>query len=117
MDQSSGDMKPITTATIADIYVEQGLYDKALEVYCELLQDNPQDAAVQQKISELEALMKSGASMDSSSAQPQVDIATAAAGTPTTDVTTPAPHGVDSGTVIDKLNDWLASIQARRNRV
>ena len=57
MDQTTDGMKPITTATIADIYVEQGLYDKALEVYKELLAENPQDLSVQQKISELQALI------------------------------------------------------------
>ncbi len=100
MTQKSGSMKPITTATIADIYIEQGLYDKALEVYRELLAERPQDAAVQQKISELEALMSSTGAAPAAPAP-----ATAASG------------AGDSETVIEKLNGWLAAIQARRNRV
>lgn len=117
MDEGSGDMKPITTATIADIYVEQGLYEKALEVYRELLQDNPQDLAVQQKISELEALINSGAPVAHAAAQPQADVVPTVAETPAAEVTSAAPHCIGSEAVLDKLNDWLATIQARRNRV
>ncbi len=111
MDQTSDGMKPITTATIADIYVEQGLYDKALEVYQELLSENPQDVTVQQKISELKALI-SGAG-----AAP-----TAQASAPVTEPVTqeppaPAAQAVGGDVVIEKLNNWLAAIQARRNRV
>ena len=111
MDQSSDGMKPITTATIADIYVEQGLYDKAMEVYRELLTENPQDAAVQQKISELEALM-SGAG-----GAPAVQSSAPATDPVAQEPVAPTPQAVDSDIIVDKLNNWLAAIQARRNRV
>ncbi len=111
MEQTPGGMKPITTATIADIYIEQGLYDKALEVYQELLADNPQDAAVQQKISELQALIDNAGQAPAEPSPPP---------TPEPAATEPIaaePHPVGTDGVIDKLNNWLASIQSRRNRV
>lgn len=104
MPQTTGGMKPITTATIADIYIEQGLYDKALEVYHELLSENPQNASVQQKILELEALMNGGA-------------AEAPALEPIVAGKSPASGGANSDNIIDQLNHWLAAIQSRRNRV
>lgn len=113
MDHSSDSMQPITTATIADIYIEQGLYDKALEVYRELLTDNPQDISVQQKISELEALMNnssapSPATMSTAPVEPSVVAS---------EVSAPTLGPVGSDSVLDKLNGWLEAIQARRNRV
>jgi len=104
MPQTSGGMKPITTATIADIYIEQGLYDKALEVYHELLSENPQNVSVQQKILELEALMNGGVPEKPAmeSVAPEIP---------------PIQGGDGSDSFIDQLNQWLAAIQARRNRV
>ena len=112
MDQTSDGMKPITTATIADIYIEQGLYDKALQVYRELLSENSQDVAVHQKISELEALMNSdGAQMPYSVDTIQPVSAVVSEPLNTSVIAT------GSDIVIKKLNGWLESIQARRNRV
>lgn len=108
MEQSSAEMKSITTTTIAEIYIEQSLYDKALEVYRELLGKNPQDVSVQQKISELESLIKNGGA-PAAAAEPVAVSAPAA-------VTASEPL-VSSNTVIEKLNGWLNTIQARRNRV
>lgn len=123
MDQQSAGMKPITTATIADIYVEQGLYDKALEVYRELLAEKPDDPSVQQKISELESLMNSSVAESNATAASsaetgsmpdhQTEQATAAPNVEGSEETT---HS-DPDDLIDKLSAWLESIQARRSRV
>lgn len=110
MEMTSDGMKPITTATIADIYIEQGFYDKALDVYRDLLNKNPNDLSVQQKISELEVLMNSGVAQ---SASPTVSPAPVE---PALSEETAAPSS-DNGALIDKLSRWLEAIQARRNRV
>ena len=112
MDQTSDGMKPITTATIADIYIEQGLYDKALQVYRELLSENSQDVAVQQKISELEALMNSAGAQMPYSADTIQPVSAAVSEPLNTSVIS-----TGSDIVIGKLNGWLEAIQARRNRV
>jgi len=114
MDQKSDGMAPITTATIADIYIEQGLYEKALEVYRELLTEHPQDVAVQQKISELEALMASG-SIQAATQDQQPVVAPSASFEESPPVESTV--GSNNDTVIEKLNGWLEAIQARRNRV
>ena len=112
MDQTSDGMKPITTATIADIYIEQGLYDKALQVYRELLSENSQDVAVQQKISELEALMNSAGAQMPYSADTIQPVSASVSEPLNTSV-----FSTGSDIVIGKLNGWLEAIQARRNRV
>lgn len=101
-------MKPITTATIAGIYIEQGLYEKALDVYRELYAET-QAPEVAQKIAEIEMLV-AGQKSQTESVAPVVAAPPA------------AEQSIDSGpvsgeSVLDTLNSMLASIQARRNRV
>jgi hypothetical protein len=45
-----------STATLAEIYLEQRLYSQALAMYKELLQDEPDNAEVQNRISEIESM-------------------------------------------------------------
>lgn len=56
------------TLTIAELYLKQGHFDKAIEVYQELLADDPQNLMLRQKLSEVvnrrqkESIVESGAS-------------------------------------------------------
>jgi len=43
----------VMTATIAELYINQGLIDKGIEVYRELLRDNPGNAAYRGRLEEL----------------------------------------------------------------
>jgi hypothetical protein len=107
-----GAMKPITTATIAEIYIEQGLYPQALEVYRELLTSAPLDAGLQRKIAEIEALARG------ESPTRQTRVAAEAPIPAATPPLTPSVASVTPGTVVLKtLNGWLSAIQARRCRV
>lgn len=119
MDQPSDGMKSITTATIADIYIEQGLYDKALEVYRELLTEKPNDPGVQQKISELQGLINSAGSTtpNPNDSQSSEDVQQSTVAPVVDEAMAANTSGGDDLSVIAKLNDWLGSIQARRNRV
>lgn len=47
---------PLSTSTLAELYVQQGFIHKALEIYAAKLADNPLDQVVAQRISELEAM-------------------------------------------------------------
>jgi tetratricopeptide (TPR) repeat protein len=49
---------PISTETLADLYAQQGLTDKALEIYRQILQERPGDEIVELKISALEGAME-----------------------------------------------------------
>ncbi|MEJ7810852.1 MAG: tetratricopeptide repeat protein [Gemmatimonadaceae bacterium] len=46
---------PFVTETIAELYLQQGFRDKALQVYRRLSADRPSDAALQQRLAEIES--------------------------------------------------------------
>lgn len=47
---------PLSTGTVAELYVRQGFTHKALEIYRAILADNPADLAAAERVVELEAL-------------------------------------------------------------
>ena len=47
---------PLSTVTLAELYVNQGYVKKALEIYRAILVDNPMDPAIKERVIELEAL-------------------------------------------------------------
>jgi tetratricopeptide (TPR) repeat protein len=46
----------INTNTLADLYTAQGFYEKAIEIYQGMLAENPGNAALEQKISAIQAM-------------------------------------------------------------
>ena len=48
--------EPIATATLAEIYVEQGLLDKAIEIYEGILNQNPDNTSASERIKQLQQL-------------------------------------------------------------
>ena len=49
--------EPIATATLAEIYVKQGLLDKALEVYQGILVQSPEDEPARKRIMQLQEML------------------------------------------------------------
>ncbi len=47
---------PLSTGTLAELYVKQGFINKALEIYRAILADNPSDQVMADRVAELEAL-------------------------------------------------------------
>jgi len=47
---------PLSTVTLAELYVEQGFNHKALEIYRTILVDNPMDQTIKERVAGLEAL-------------------------------------------------------------
>jgi tetratricopeptide (TPR) repeat protein len=47
---------PLTTGTLAELYVSQGFIQKALEIYRAIVADNPTDLATARRVADLEAL-------------------------------------------------------------
>jgi tetratricopeptide (TPR) repeat protein len=53
---TESDHDPLSTVTLAELYVKQGFIHKALEIYRAILVDNPVDQAIEKRLTELEAL-------------------------------------------------------------
>ena len=50
-------LEPIATATLAEIYVKQGLLDKALEVYQGILVQSPESESARKRIMQLQEML------------------------------------------------------------
>ena len=48
----------LNTRTLADIYMEQGVYNKALDIYADLVKKNPDDAEIKTRYDEIEKLCR-----------------------------------------------------------
>jgi hypothetical protein len=59
-DRERGGGPEIATGTLAEIYAQQGLYDRALEIYRRIAQRSPADDRVAARIAELERTMAAG---------------------------------------------------------
>lgn len=53
-DRERGGGPEIATSTLAEIYAQQGLHDRALEIYRRIARRSPDDARVAGRIAELE---------------------------------------------------------------
>ena len=48
----------LNTRTLADIYMEQGVYNKALDIYADLVKKNPDNAEIKSRYDEIEKLCR-----------------------------------------------------------
>ncbi len=58
---------PLSTGTLAELYVTQGFIHKALEIYRAILTDNPSDRGIAERVAELEAMDAGTTELDSES--------------------------------------------------
>lgn len=96
--------EPIPTATLAEIYVKQGLIDKAARVYQEILRIEPDNAAAARRLAELRG------------ETPQAPIPDVAAARDPEVVAIP-PRPQEPRTPLEVLEGWLQAIQIRRAHV
>lgn len=102
----------ILTATLAEIYVKQGLLDKAVAVYEEILQRDPDNRSVQERLQTLTA-----------SSEPEItenrveEAAADAVAEVAVPQTPPAPAEPPARTPLAILERWLAGIHQRREHV
>jgi tetratricopeptide (TPR) repeat protein len=94
------------TATVADLYVQQGHLDKARNIYRELLEAQPEDQSVRERLAHVEALLteKSPLSGDGVASETRYSVGE--------DEVPDAPRDV-----VGTLRNWLSAIQARREHV
>ena len=121
---------PIATATLAEIYVRQGLLRKAYNIYRELHLGDPQNGALQSRMNEIKQLLdyeqgqttphpQGGATKEALSA-PGAAVATTAILSPTAAILPPPAAGAAAemtGDVQARLSHWLVSIRRRRQNV
>lgn len=55
---SAGEAEEMATEALADLYIQQGYYEKGIEVYQRLIAENPSNTALQRKLEETEVLAK-----------------------------------------------------------
>ncbi len=116
---------PITTATIADIYIRQGFPQRALKVYRDLLKADPHNIEIREKLVtlklELEAQAEAEAPPEPAPVAVQAFVAEKAPAEPTADETpaVPAVEDQKSGRMrhLETLNRWLEAIRLRREYV
>jgi tetratricopeptide (TPR) repeat protein len=89
---------PIPTATLAEIYVQQGLTDQAAHVYAEILRADPDNAVVARRLAELRGWSPAAPPL------PQVP-------------DTPPPGQPSAARLLQVFEGWLQAIQIRRAHV
>ncbi len=115
----------ITTNTVADLYIEQGFYDKGLNIYKEMLKESPDNQQLVDKVREIQAMVSGGGSASApvKAPEPQNVIYSepppAPAPVQEEQVTKAPPPPVEpSGKErkIDKLSGWLDKIKGKSDK-
>ncbi len=65
--EEAGEMEPVVTETMAEVYAKQGLYKQARATYEKLLQERPGDPALEQKLAEISQRVDTQVARDTSS--------------------------------------------------
>jgi hypothetical protein len=109
----------MATATVAELYIQQGFLKRALKIYRDLVEANPNDEELRTRLIELKHSIDTDESiardhaLDSNYRVAATDEGNVAnIGTPVV-----APQMVksdDTPTVLETLDGWLANIKRRR---
>ncbi len=117
-------IEPIPTATLAEIYVKQGLLDKAINIFQDILKQNPDNDMARQRIKQLQE--SSGVEADKSADQQLPSAATTVVSQPVTDTQEIKPTSAissepqsssDDHSPLTVLMRWLTAIKQRRANV
>ncbi|HXV22047.1 MAG TPA: tetratricopeptide repeat protein [Desulfuromonadales bacterium] len=108
---------PISTPTIAEIYIRQGFLGRAMKVYRDLLQADPHNEEIRQKLVELKLRIETQKSAPAATAP--ADLATTIVEVPVPAVDTaagsePGPGETAAAQQLAILTRWLDSISRRR---
>lgn len=105
---------PISTPTIAEIYIKQGFPKRALKVYRDLLEADPHNEVIRQKLIALKKRL--AAEQSAPRENPTADSADSGQKQREA-VADPAKTTTESGEYSEKLEGWLTSIQKGREHV
>lgn len=105
---------PLTTSTMAELYVQQGFVARALDIYRAILADNPALDHVRQRIAELETAEPAGCGDEgpvrAASEEPPGFAETTSHG----EVPPAAPEAGTSSATVAVLEEWLENIKKVR---
>lgn len=107
---------PLSTATIADLYLAQGFHEKALDIYRELLDGDPGNDVLRRRVEEV-AAMVAERSPEEADAEPEEPIAAASAepaGLPEEEPVVGQVAADEPPSVLETLEGWLANIRRLR---
>jgi hypothetical protein len=60
-EREAGETPPLSSATLAELYLEQGLLERAVEVYRQVLEEEPGNEAARARLEEIEKRVAAGA--------------------------------------------------------
>ncbi|MFA7536017.1 MAG: tetratricopeptide repeat protein [Desulfuromonadales bacterium] len=109
-EDEAKDNEPIATSTIAEIYLKQGLPQRALKVYLDLQKNHPDNEELRRKIAEIKLLMQPQANTEAVLAEALAPVAPPA-------VSAASEGNAHVGRRADLLNGWLAAIRRRKQHV
>jgi len=107
------DPEPLLSTTLADLYLEQGLPEKALDIYQKLSQQSPDDLSLRRRLKEIQEQLV-GSSSDSTQDESNSDVSE---GTTVNLDESRSNHDGETQTVLTTLNSWLSNIKDRRGNV
>ncbi|MGE4578626.1 MAG: tetratricopeptide repeat protein [Desulfuromonadales bacterium] len=112
-------VEPITTATIAEIYIRQGFLQRALKVYRDLLRADPQNTVVKQKLTDLQQRIletEGGTAGKAVLTPPLKDASLTHAVPPEVEnlISPPSAEPSRRPDLLAVLNGWLESIHRRK---
>jgi tetratricopeptide (TPR) repeat protein len=100
---------PLTTATLAEIYLAQGFHDQALKIYRELADEAPGNEELRRRIAEIELLKADTGTAPASADSAVVDVVTPLE----LQFTGSCPES-DADRAVAALEGWLQGIERRR---
>ena len=119
--------EPIPTATLAEIYVKQGLLDKAINIYQDITSQSPENVAACNRLMQLEEQLRgqSEALNDAPSSEndtavvnqvsAETEVTPVALDTPS--IVTEAKSGLNDNSPLTVLKSWLTAISLGRKNV
>ncbi len=107
---SPADAVPMQTATLAELYVSQGFYDKALDVYRDMERVAPGDSDIKARIDSVCRLMQGTG--DTASQEPVAANEVCAAGSDTASAA--EVNCRPEMALVEELEKWLQSIERRK---
>ena len=102
---------PLSTATIADLYLAQGFPDKALDIYRELLKVDPDNIELRQQVETIQRMLTLETQADAAELP---DTAVAVAAMPVDEVHERQASVAEQPSVLETLEGWLANIRRLR---